>query len=64
MYFTHEGLVPEYACYKVGHDAWSGHINNSLYNLLTTGKGTPNPRNKDGFNAELAKKWNLKSAGR
>lgn len=59
--FTHEGLVPEYACYHVCYDAWSGYINNSLYNLLTTGKGTPNPRDKDGFNAELAKKWNLKS---
>ncbi|MCZ8214957.1 MAG: SRPBCC domain-containing protein, partial [Cyclobacteriaceae bacterium] len=59
--FTHEGLVPEYACYHVCNDAWSGYINNSLYNLLTTGKGTPNPRDKDGFNAALAKKWNLKS---
>ena len=57
--FTHEGLVPEYECYKVCNDAWSGYIKNSLYKLITTGKGEPNPKDKDGFNAELAEKWNL-----
>src|SRR5690606_21412869 len=30
--FTHEGLVPEYECYQVCNDAWSGYINNSLKN--------------------------------
>lgn len=59
--FTHQGLVPEYECYNVCHDAWSGYIKNSLYNLITTGKGEPNPKDKDGFNAELAEKWKLKS---
>jgi uncharacterized protein YndB with AHSA1/START domain len=57
--FTHEGLVPEYECYKVCNDAWSGYIKNSLFKLITTGKGEPNPKDKDGFNAELAEKWNL-----
>lgn len=57
--FTHEGLVPEYACYKVCNDAWSGYIKNSLYKLITTGKGEPNPKDKDGFNAQLAEKWGL-----
>ncbi|MDF3026081.1 MAG: hypothetical protein K0S23_388 [Fluviicola sp.] len=57
--FTHKGLVPEYECYKVCNDAWSGYIKNSLYKLITTGKGEPNPKDKDGFNAELAEKWNL-----
>ncbi len=57
--FTHEGLVPEYECYNVCNDAWSGYIHKSLYNLITTGQGNPNPKDKDGFNAELAKKWKL-----
>lgn len=58
--FTHEGLVPEYECYKVCYDAWGNYINNSLYSLITTGKGQPNPKDKDGFNAELADKWKIK----
>jgi hypothetical protein len=57
--FTHEGLVPEYECYKVCHDAWDNYIKSSLYNFITTGKGQPNPKDKDGFNAELAEKWKI-----
>ncbi|MGB4848993.1 MAG: SRPBCC domain-containing protein [Saprospiraceae bacterium] len=57
--FTHEGLVPEYECYNVCNDAWSGYINKSLYNLISIGIGNPNPLDKDGFNAELAEKWKL-----
>jgi hypothetical protein len=57
--FMHDGLVPEYECYDVCQDAWSGYIKNSLYNLIVTGKGGPNPKDKDGFNAELAAKWKL-----
>ncbi len=60
--FTHEGLVPEYECYNVCHDAWTGFIQNSLKNLIVTGKGQPNP--KDGtneINAENIKKWNIKN---
>lgn len=60
--FTHEGLVPEYECYNVCHDAWTGFIQNSLKNLIVTGKGQPNP--KDGtneINAEIIKKWNIKN---
>ncbi len=60
--FTHEGLVPEYECYNVCHDAWTGFIQKSLKNLINTGKGEPNP--KDGtnsINAENIKKWNLKN---
>jgi hypothetical protein len=60
VHFTHEGLVPEYECYEVCNDAWSGYIKNSLYNLIATAKGNPNPKDKDGFNAELAEKWKLK----
>ncbi|MEO6548650.1 MAG: SRPBCC domain-containing protein [Ferruginibacter sp.] len=60
--FTHEGLVPEYECYNVCHDAWTGFIQKSLKNLINTGKGEPNP--KDGtndINAENIKKWNIKN---
>jgi hypothetical protein len=37
LQFTHEGLVPEYECYNVCNEAWSGYIKNSLYKLITTG---------------------------
>ncbi|MBI3134225.1 MAG: SRPBCC domain-containing protein [Bacteroidetes bacterium] len=57
--FTHAGLVPEYECYDVCFDAWTGYIQNSLYNLITTGKGAPNPLEGEGFNAQLAEKWKL-----
>nr|WP_315156364.1 SRPBCC domain-containing protein [uncultured Flavobacterium sp.] len=60
--FTHEGLVPANECYNICHDAWTGFIQNSLKNLIDTGKGQPNP--KDGtneINAENIKKWNIKN---
>ncbi|MDR3679193.1 MAG: SRPBCC domain-containing protein [Flavipsychrobacter sp.] len=56
--FTHEGLVPEYECYNVCNDAWSGYIQGSLKSLITTGKGKPNGK-EGGLNAELVKKWGL-----
>ena len=56
--FTHLGLVPDYECYGVCRDGWTNYINNSLAQLITTGKGTPNTK-EGGFNAELAAKWNL-----
>ncbi|PKB15294.1 ATPase [Flavobacterium sp. 5] len=58
--FTHEGLTPTDECYNICHDAWTGFIQNSLKNLINTGKGQPNP--KDGtneINAENIKKWNI-----
>lgn len=57
--FTHEGLVPGYECFKVCNDAWTGYIKNSLKKYIETGQGSPNPKDKEGFNAELAKKWGL-----
>jgi hypothetical protein len=57
--FTHIGLVPGYECYQVCHDGWSNYINNSLRSLISTGKGQPNPKEGDGFNAELARKWKI-----
>ncbi|KFF17579.1 SRPBCC family protein [Flavobacterium hydatis] len=42
--FTHQGLVPDYECYDICFNAWTNYIQNSLYNLITTGKGQPNPK--------------------
>ena len=58
--FTHEGLVPEYECYKICNDAWSNYIKKSLYDLITIGKGQPNPKEGEGFNAAIVEKWKLK----
>ena len=40
--FTHDGLVPAYECYDLCTNAWSGYINGSLRDLITTGAGQPN----------------------
>jgi hypothetical protein len=48
---THLGLVPEYECFEICQNAWTNYIQNSLKNLITTGKGQPNstgkPRTED-----------------
>lgn len=44
--FTHVGLVPPYECYDVCSDAWGSYIGGSLRNLITKGKGEPNPLEK------------------
>jgi len=41
--FTQVGLVPAYECYDVCSNAWGSYISSSLRNLITTGKGQPNP---------------------
>ena len=41
--FTHVGLVPAYECYDVCSDAWGSYITGSLRDLITKGKGQPNP---------------------
>lgn len=43
---THVGLVPAYECYKICQDAWTFYIQDSLFNLITTGKGKPNASGK------------------
>ena len=50
--FTHIGLVPDYECYDICTDAWSNYIKNSLGDLITKGKGQPNPA-EGGFNEQL-----------
>jgi hypothetical protein len=42
--FTHFGLVPQYECYDVCSNAWSGYLSGSLRNLINTGRGQPNPK--------------------
>jgi len=39
--FTHVGLVPAFECYGDCSGAWGCYINNSLRDLVTTGKGQP-----------------------
>jgi len=56
--FTHQGLVPDYECFNVCHDAWTHYIQGSLKDLILTGKGGATPKEvaeTDG-NAELAEK--------
>jgi hypothetical protein len=43
VHFSHIGLVPAYECYDVCSNAWGSYITRSLRNLITTGKGQPNP---------------------
>jgi hypothetical protein len=44
--FTHEGLVPEYECYEICRSAWTTYIQDSLRELINTGKGRPNGKDK------------------
>ena len=44
--FTHVGLVPDYECFDICKDSWTNYIQNSLKNLITTGKGLPNGKDK------------------
>lgn len=44
--FTHYGLVPDYECFEICKDSWTNYIQNSLKNLITTGKGNPNGKDK------------------
>lgn len=44
LLFTQVGLVPTYECYEVCKNAWTDYVQNSLRDLITTGKGHPNPK--------------------
>lgn len=41
IHFTHVGLVPGIECYNGCENAWNGYIKDSLFQLITTGKGKP-----------------------
>lgn len=57
--FTHQGLNATHECFEVCNDSWGNYINTSLYNLINTGKGAPNPFEGEGFNASIVAKWKL-----
>lgn len=57
--FTHNGLTPLDECYEICNDSWSNYIKKSLYDLITKGKGQPNPIEDGGFNAAIVEKWKL-----
>ena len=57
--FTHEGLVPQYECYEVCREAWTNYVQESLRNLILTGKGKPNAKDDDAFAVQLVEKWKL-----
>jgi hypothetical protein len=42
--FTHLGLVPKFECFDACSNAWSFYVNDSLRNLITAGRGAPNPK--------------------
>jgi hypothetical protein len=46
--FSHLGLVPDFGCFDSCSNAWAFYINTSLRDLITTGKGEPNPTTKTG----------------
>jgi len=46
LQFTQIGLVPAMECYDICINAWDTYIRKSLYNLITTGVGQPNGKDK------------------
>jgi hypothetical protein len=57
--FTHEGLVPQYECYEICREAWTNYTNDSLRDLITTGKGQPSGKDHDDFDMRMVEKWKL-----
>jgi hypothetical protein len=42
LIFAHFGLTPAYECFDICATAWTQYIQQSLFKLITTGKGQPN----------------------
>ncbi len=59
LQFTQLGLTPDNECFNVCHDGWTGYIQGSLKDLITTGTGKPNTKEDDSLNKELIAKWGL-----
>lgn len=45
--FTHQGLTPAYECFTICHDAWTHYIQDSLKELILTGKGRATPKDTE-----------------
>jgi hypothetical protein len=45
--FTHFGLIPTLECFEGCANAWIQYIQQSLLKLITTGKGQPNPKERE-----------------
>ena len=56
--FTHLGLVPTYECYDACVNGWTQYIQQSLPQLVTTGKGQPNSKEKAYTTHEVAIRFN------
>jgi RNA polymerase sigma-70 factor (ECF subfamily) len=50
--FTHAGLVPEHQCYGACSRGWGTFINGSLRDLIASGKGQPNNKEKASAQSE------------
>lgn len=44
LIFTHIGLIPEIECYNDCRRGWNQYIKDSLFKLLTSGKGQPDKK--------------------
>jgi hypothetical protein len=44
LVFTHQGLVPQCACFEACCGGWNYYVNESLVKLITTGKGEPDDK--------------------
>ena len=55
--FTHEGLVPQYECYDICREAWTGYIQESLHNLIANGKGQPTAKQSDVSDKKFFGQW-------
>jgi len=58
LQFTHLGLVPSYECYDACVNGWTQYIQHSLPQLIATGKGQPNSKEKAFTTHEVALRFN------
>ncbi len=47
LLFTHEGLVPQIECFGDCSKGWNHYLQQSLLNLITTGKGRPDKKENE-----------------